>query len=113
MPLKHPLYSIFLTCPSNIQITPSAQAVTLGESIDFTVTADDESGGSLTYTWDFGDGNTDSGTSVSHTYAASGTYDVTVTVTNSVGGSATESISINVSDVPYQQVWLLMPHHLL
>ena len=89
-----------LPVPSNIQITPSAQAVTLGESIDFTVTADDESGGSLTYGWDFGDGNTGSGTSVSHTYAASGTYDVTVTVTNSVGGSATESISINVSDVP-------------
>ena len=48
MPLKHPLLLYPpLPVPSNIQITPSAQAVILGESIDFTVTADDESGEAL------------------------------------------------------------------
>ena len=59
--------TIFLTCTNNIQITICASGDSW-ESIDFAVTADDESGGSLNYSWDFGDGNTDSGTSVSHTY---------------------------------------------
>lgn len=34
----------------------------------------------LTYLWDFGDGQTGSGATTSHTYAAAGTYNVTLTV---------------------------------
>ena len=75
----------------------------LGESIDFTVTADDESGGSLTYTWDFGDGNTGSGTNISHNYAVSGTYDVTVTVTNSLVGQLLNLFLLMSQTFPYQQ----------
>ena len=69
MPLKHPLLQY---PPYLYQVIFKLHHLRKRDSwgkIDFTVTADDESGGSLTYTWDFGDGNTGSGTSVSHTYA--------------------------------------------
>lgn len=39
----------------------------------------------ITYTWDFGDGNTGSGANPSHTYREAGTYTVTMTVQNSAG----------------------------
>ncbi len=38
--------------------------------------------GPITYQWDFGDGNTASSQSPSHTYSSLGTYTVTLTVTN-------------------------------
>ena len=47
------------------------------------------------WTWDFGDGNTDSGQQVSHTFAAEGTYPVSLTI---VADSCTSEITqlINV-----------------
>ncbi|MCL4301925.1 MAG: PKD domain-containing protein [Anaerolineae bacterium] len=50
-----------------------------------------------TYQWDFGDGNaaTDSLT-VSHTYAATGTYDVTLTVTDNDGGVGVISYPVSI-----------------
>jgi PKD repeat protein len=43
---------------------------------------------SATYTWKFGDGSTANGKVVSHTYAVSGTYNVTLTVTDANGTNA-------------------------
>jgi Zn-dependent metalloprotease len=45
-------------------------------NVDFL--AESASSGTGTYTWDFGDGNTATGISPSHTYAANGTYTVTL-----------------------------------
>ncbi|MEL6132571.1 MAG: PKD domain-containing protein, partial [Bacteroidota bacterium] len=39
----------------------------------------------VNWAWDFGDGNTASGANVSHVYATSGVYTVTLTVTNILG----------------------------
>ncbi|MEZ4982629.1 MAG: PKD domain-containing protein [Saprospiraceae bacterium] len=53
--------------------------------MDATVTFSNTSSGAVTYSWDFGDGETSNEESPEHTYASSGTYTVTLSVTNSCG----------------------------
>jgi PKD repeat protein len=48
------------------------------------------------YTWDFGDGTSGSGSTVAHAYASSGTYTVKLTVTDVAGVSDTSSQDLNV-----------------
>ena len=48
------------------------------------------------YTWDFGDGSSSSGQQTSHTYAAAGTYNVVLVVTDSAGRTATATSAVNV-----------------
>ena len=51
-----------------------------------------------THSWDFGDGESSTETSPSHTYAADGTYDVTLTATNS-GGSNSVTNQLELTSV--------------
>ncbi len=62
----------------------------------FDAAATDPDGDLLTYTWDFGDGLQATGSTVMHRYGLSGTYPVTVTVSDGNGGTDTKSISIDV-----------------
>ena len=57
------------------------------------------SGGPTGWEWDFGDGATSNEASPAHTYAASGTYDVSLTVTNTIG-TDTESRAGYVTVLP-------------
>jgi glucose/arabinose dehydrogenase/PKD repeat protein len=50
----------------------------------------------LTYTWSFGDGNTGSGATTSHTYEANGVYTATLTVSDGQGGTANTSRTVTV-----------------
>ena len=52
----------------------------LGSATTFSATV--QTGSNVTYTWSFGDGATDSGPLVTHTYLAPGTFTATVTATN-------------------------------
>lgn len=64
-------------------------------STNFTATA---SAGLTTFAWDFGDGSTGSGASVSHSYANPGTYGVTLAASGSAGSkSVTKAGLIQVS----------------
>ncbi|MDK2597347.1 S8 family serine peptidase [Pseudoalteromonas obscura] len=51
-----------------------------------------------TYNWTFGDGNSSSQSSLSHTYAQAGSYDVTLKVTNSAGDFDTVVKQVTVED---------------
>ncbi len=54
-------------------------------------------GDALTYTWDFGDGTTGTGMTITHVYAKPGNYTVTLTVTNSSGHRQTKTVAITVT----------------
>ncbi|WP_229381030.1 immune inhibitor A domain-containing protein [Shewanella psychropiezotolerans] len=52
--------------------------------------------GVMTYSWEFGDSQTSTAQSPSHTYASAGTYTVMMTVTDSLGVVSSRSTSITV-----------------
>ncbi|MCB9204729.1 MAG: PKD domain-containing protein [Flavobacteriales bacterium] len=76
-------------------VTSPAQCV--GLPTDFQSNSTVATGFVTDYQWDFGDGSTASGTSVSHTYAAAGVYTVTLTITSE---GCTESTSTQVTINP-------------
>ncbi|MBS4043399.1 MAG: PKD domain-containing protein, partial [Chitinophagaceae bacterium] len=53
-------------------------------------------GGSMSYAWAFGDGNTGTGDNVQHTFATSGNKNVTLTVTSNAGCVNSTTTAINV-----------------
>ena len=65
-----------------------------GESVQFTDQSTNEPTG---WQWDFGDGSTSTSQNPSHTYTTAGTYEVSLTVTNTTGSdSETKSGYITV-----------------
>jgi len=63
---------------------------------------DKSSGNPTTYAWDFGDGTKSSEKNPSHTYNKTGTYTVSLTVSNEFSSDTkTEKSFINVGTVPY------------
>ncbi|WP_435749120.1 PKD domain-containing protein [Microbacterium sp. PMB16] len=59
-------------------------------------------GATLSYAWNWGDGTpAGSGATASHTYAQAGSYDVTLTVTDTLGGVDTEAKSVAVQAVVF------------
>ncbi len=57
----------------------------------------DPDGGSLTYLWIFGDGNTGSSVNPNHVYAVDGTYDMSLTVTDDEGDMNINSSMVTIS----------------
>jgi len=64
--------------------------------VDFDASGSTDDFGIRLYEWDFGDGNTGSGLTVHHEYLATGTYEVTLTVTDHVGQQTVKTFSITV-----------------
>ena len=70
-----------------------------GSSIAFSCPPESREYGSISYTWDFGDGRTQLTTfpNISHTYSAPGTYRVTLRKSHPEFGSSTASTVISVT----------------
>jgi PKD repeat protein len=74
-----------------------------GTPIQFDASSSRDDGQIVAYRWDFGDGSAQgSGVRVSHTYTRSGTYGVTLTVTDdrSLSASTTSFVSVSASSNP-------------
>jgi PKD repeat protein len=90
---------------ANIQVTPGSTGI-----VPFTVSFDasgsstnGQSGSSITsYSWDFGDSDTDTGIIVTHTYNNIGLYPVILTIADSNGKTdyATVTITVNEPGAP-------------
>jgi PKD repeat protein len=79
---------------AKVSVSKNIEGLVLSTVPDFTfttnsLTADftDTSVLAVTHSWDFGDGTTSTDVNPSHTYAALGAYDVTLTTTNNAGVS--------------------------
>jgi hypothetical protein len=72
----------------------------VGESIVFSGDAYDAFGTSIscTYDWNFGDGATSTKQNPTHSYDAVGNYTVTLTVEDSVGNTANDTIKVTISE---------------
>ncbi|MCI4324083.1 MAG: PKD domain-containing protein [Thermoplasmata archaeon] len=82
--------------PLVANIIASSPTVVVGQSVEFTANISDGIG-PFSITWKFGDGGTAEGEIANHTFAAAGTYTVSVRATDSVGGSVTQSLNLTVS----------------
>jgi hypothetical protein len=129
---------VTLTVTDNLgaQSTPTSKTVTVtapnqppvanftsscsGLSCNFTSTSSDPDGSVASYSWTFGDGSTSTAQNPSHTYAAGGTYTVTLRVTDNQGAQSTtttKSVTVTppnsapvVNAGPDETVLLGMPY---
>ncbi|MBL0682137.1 glycoside hydrolase family 48 protein [Aquimarina mytili] len=81
---------------ANFTATPTTGIAPVTVSFDGS-TSSDENGDTLTYTWDFGDGSTGTGVTVTHAYSTVGEYTATLTV-NDGSKTGTKTTTINVTD---------------
>jgi len=79
--------------------TPTSGDAPLLVSFDASASSDVDVDDVLTYSWDFGDGNTGSGVTTTHTYLAEGVYTATLTVSDGIESStATATITVGAAN---------------
>jgi YVTN family beta-propeller protein len=94
------------TTPTDPSITPDQAPLAyftaapttagIGQTVNFDGSQSASPVGTIvSYEWNFGDGNLATGQTVSHSYNTTGTYTVTLTVTNSAGTSVSTSSEYN------------------
>lgn len=81
---------------ANFTFSPTDPQV--GDTVFFNGSSSTVTGGS--YTWDFGDGTNGSGVAPTHSYSSARTFTVNLTVTNSLGQTASTSKTVTVAAQP-------------
>ncbi|HTP53360.1 MAG TPA: PKD domain-containing protein [Thermoplasmata archaeon] len=86
----------------DVSVSPAANvsATDLGLPIEFTADPTNGSGAYVHYTWNFGDTLTSSAPAPSHVYTATGSYLVSVNVTDSLGVSAAAETTVTINPSP-------------
>ncbi|RTR37315.1 M6 family metalloprotease domain-containing protein [Shewanella canadensis] len=82
----------------NVQVPPTANFSYVSDNLSITLSNASSAGvGELSYLWSFGDGQTSTSVSPSHTYANEGSYTVSLRVTDEANNVSTHSISVTVT----------------
>jgi PKD repeat protein len=84
--------------PGNVSPTANFSTSTSELTVTFTDSSNDLDGEIISWAWDFGDDNTSTNQNPTHEYAISGTYNVTLTVTDDGGATGSTSQEVTVSD---------------
>ena len=74
--------------------SPSGVALVGATRVTFTGSGVGAGDAGLSYGWSFGDGASANGQTVTHVFATEGTFNVTLTVTDNRGGSATAAVVV-------------------
>ena len=97
-------YSYTLTTVSEPILLAAFNTIpaSLSGDVPFSVTFDaaTSSGNIASYSWDFGDNSSSSGSQASHTYNASGTFNATLTLIGTSGATSQKSVVITVDPAP-------------
>ena len=80
--------------PVAASASPSGVALVGATRVTFTGSGAGAGDGALSYSWSFGDGVSANGQTVTHVFATEGTFNVTLTVTDNRGGSATAAVVV-------------------
>ena len=78
---------------------PSYLLLTVNQTISFTDTSTDLDGSIVSWLWDFGEGTGSTLQNPTHAYSATGTYTVTLTVTDNDGLTDSESKGITIGTI--------------
>jgi microbial collagenase len=91
--------SVTVTAGTTANVLPVAKfaSAVSGLKVTFTDQSTDSDGTIASRAWTFGDGTTSTAANPTKTYAAAGTYNVSLTVTDNKGGKATSSASVTVT----------------
>ncbi|TDR42569.1 PKD repeat protein [Tahibacter aquaticus] len=89
--------SVTVSSGSNVPPVANFTSSTSGLTASFTDSSTDSDGTIASRAWNFGDGGTSTATNPTRTYAAAGTYSVTLTVTDNSGATNTKSASVTVT----------------
>jgi len=91
---------LYTTNQPPVAAAGSDRAAILSEAIAFDGSASSDPYGSIVaYAWDFGDGYTSADAITTHAFAAPGSYTVTLTVTDDLGATATDTAVVTVKTV--------------
>lgn len=83
----------------NFTVSPTAPALLGATSVTFVASAADPDGDAITYQWDFGDGTSQGGQSVSHVFMREGALNVVLTMRDAKGAQTTASNTVTVKSL--------------
>ena len=83
---------------ANVPPVASFDQSVSGKTVQLRSTSSDSDGNIVSYQWSLGDGNSQTGETVSHTYAAAGDYAVTLTVTDDAGSATSTTQTVTIEE---------------